>query len=268
MAAGDGLLRIDAATERILARLPIASEDSGPAGVAFGAGAVWVPVAVPGSVWRVDPASNKVVAKIPLGVSLAGFTGVAVSEDTVWVTSGEQQDGRRGGVLIRIDPRHNRVTARLPLPAVPSDVAAGRDSVWIATTSGQVLVVEPGRGHIVGAVHTGGPLGYTQTVALGPGAVWLADPLAEVVLRVDPASLRVVATIRTGPVTALTVGAHAVWAVGPQGIMRIDPSRNRVTALLPATELGGVLMVTAAAGWLWAGGADSIAKIDPKRVRA
>jgi DNA-binding beta-propeller fold protein YncE len=264
MAAGDRLLRLDPRTDRIVASIPVASNDSGPAGVAFGAGAVWLPVAVPGSVWRVDPASNKVVARIPLGASLAGFIGVAVSDSAVWITSGEQ----RGGVLFRIDPRRNRVTARLPLPGVPSDVAATRQSVWVTTTSGQVLVVEAGRGRIIGAVETGGPLGFTQTVALAAGAVWLADPLAKVVLRVDPASLRVVARIATGPVTALTAGENAVWAVGPHGILRIDPSRNRVTASLPASELSGVLMVTAGAGWLWAGGADTIAKVDPRRVSA
>jgi hypothetical protein len=264
MAAGDRLLRIDPVSGRIAASIPIAPKDSGPAGVAFGAGAVWVPVAVPGSVWRVDPASNKVVARIPLGESLAGFIGVAVSDGTVWITSGEQ----RGGILIRVDSRRNRVTARLPLLGVPSDVAANRSSVWIATTSGQVLVVEPGRGRTIGAVETGGPLGFTQTVALGPGSVWLADPLAKVVLRVDPASLRVVAHVATGPVTALTVGDNAVWAVGPQGILRLDPSSNRVIAMLPATELSGVLMVTTGAGWLWAGGAGALAKIDPKRLRA
>jgi hypothetical protein len=264
MAAGDRLLRLDPRTDRIVASIPVASKDSGPAGVAFGAGAVWLPVAVPGSVWRVDPASNKVVARIPLGSSLAGFIGVAVSDDAVWISSGEQ----RGGVLIRIDPRHNRVTARLPLPGVPSDVAATREAVWIATTSGQVLVVEAGRGRIIGAVETGGPLGFTQTVALAAGAVWLADPLSKVVVRVDPASLRVVARIATGPATALTAGDNAVWAVGPHGILRIDPSRNRVTASLPASELNGILMVAAGAGWLWAGGADTIAKVDPKRVSA
>jgi hypothetical protein len=268
LAAGDRLLRLDPALDRVVASIPVAPKDSGPAGLAFGAGAVWVPVAVPGSVWRVDPASNKVVARIPLGESLAGFIGVAASEDAVWITSGEQQDGRRGGILIRVDPRHNRVTARLPLLGVPSDVAADRDSVWIATTSGQVLVVEPGRGRIVEAVETGGPLGFTQTVALGKDAAWLADPLARVVLRVDRSTLKVVARVPTGPVTALTVGSDAVWAVGPQGTLRIDPSRNRVTATLPATELSGVLMVTTGAGWLWAGAADSIAKVDPKRVRA
>ncbi|HZD00797.1 MAG TPA: hypothetical protein VFA46_11605 [Actinomycetes bacterium] len=270
IAAGDSLLRLDPATDRVVAHIPIASEDSGPAGLAFGAGAVWVPVAVPGSVWRVDPANNKVVARIPLRESLAGFIGVAVSEDAVWVTSGEQHDGERGGLLFRIDPSRDRVTARLPLPGVPSDVAASHRSVWIATTSGQVLVVEPGRGRIVGAVETGGPLGFTQTVAIGEGmgAVWLADPLAKVVLRVHPSSLRVVARLATGPVTALTVGNGAVWAVGPRGILRIDPTRNRVTATLPATELHGVLMVTTGAGWLWAGGADLVAKVDPRRIRA
>jgi hypothetical protein len=268
IAAGDRLLRLDPATDRVVASILIAPEDSGPAGLAFGAGAVWVPVAVPGSVWRVDPVSNKVVARISLGDSLAGFIGVAVSEDAVWVTAGEQQDGERGGLLFRIDPRHNRVTAKLPLPGVPSDVAASRESVWIATTSGQVLVVEPGRGRIVGAVETDGPLGFTQTVALGADVVWLADPLAKVVLRVDASSLRVVAHVATGPVTALTVGDGVVWAVGPQGILRIDPSRNRIAATLPAKELNGVLMVTTGAGWLWAGGADLVAKVDPKRIRA
>ncbi len=270
IAAGDRLLRLDPATDRVTASIPVAQQDSGPAGLAFGAGAVWVPVAVPGSIWRVDPGSNKIVARIPLGESLAGFIGIAASDSAVWITSGEQQDGERGGVLFRVDPRRNRVTARLPLPGVPSDVAANRESVWIATTSGQVLVVEPGRGRIVGAVQTGGPLGFTQTVAVwaGMGAVWLADPLAKVVLRVDPSSLRVMASIATGPVTALTVGNGAVWAVGPLGIQRIDPASNRVVATLPAAELNGVLMVTTGAGWLWAGGADQVAKVDPKRIRA
>src|SRR6266542_3244979 len=268
VAAGDRLMRVDPSTDQVLASITIAAGDSGPAGVAYGAGAVWLPVAVPGSVWRVDPATNKVVAKIPLGESLAGFIGVSAADNAVWVSSGEQQDGQRGGVLIRLDPRRNRVAARVPLPGVPSDVAAARDSVWVAMTTGLVLVVEPGRGRTVGAVDTGGPLGFTQTIALGSDAVWLADPLAKVVLRVDPASKRVVARIPAGPVTALTVGSGAVWAVGTAGILRIDPARNRVTAMLPAAEVEGVLMVTTGAGWLWAGSADSVARVDPKLVRA
>src|SRR6266542_6710524 len=160
IASGERLTRVDPSNDRVLASIPIAAEDSGPAGVAFGAGAVWVPVAVPGSVWRIDPASNKVVAKIPLGESLAGFIGVTAADNAVWVSSGEQQDGQRGGVLIRLDPRRNRGAARVPLPGVPSDVAAARDSVWVAMTTGLVLVVEPGRGRTVGAVDTGGPLGF------------------------------------------------------------------------------------------------------------
>lgn len=269
IASGDRLERIDRSTDQVLASIPIAQQDSGPAGVAFGAGAVWVPVAVPGSLWRVDPASNRVVAKIPLGESLAGFIGVSATDNAVWVSSGEQQDGERGGVLMRIDPRRNRVAARVPLLTVPSDVAAAHDSVWVSMTDGQVLKIEPGRGRVVGAVDTGGPLGFTQTIALGAGSVWLADPLARVVLRVDPKSLKVVARVATGAVTALAYGSGAVWAVGPPGILRIDLAKSEVSAVLPANDdLEGVLMVATGAGWLWAGGAESVDRIDPRLIRS
>jgi hypothetical protein len=268
VASGGRLARIDPSNDRVQATLPIAPGDSGPAGVAFGAGAVWVPVAVPGMVWRVDPASNKVVAKVPLGESLAGFIGVSATDGAIWITSGEQQDGQRGGVLMRIDPHRNRVTLRVPLPTVPSDVAATRDSVWVAMTNGQVLEIEAGRGHVIGAVDTGGPLGFTQTIALGVGAVWLADPLSGVVLQVDPKHLRVVARISTGAVTALTSGSGGVWAVGEPGILRIDPATSRVTAMLPASQVEGVLMVATGAGWLWAGSADSVVRLDPKLIRS
>ena len=268
IASGDRLVRVDRSTDRILASIPIAPGDSGPAGVAFGAGAVWVPVAVPGSVWRVDPASNRVVAKIPLGESLAGFIGVSATDNAIWVSSGEQQDGQRGGILMRIDPHRNRVAARVPLLTVPSDVAAATDSVWVAMTNGQVLKIEPGRGHVIGGVDTGGPLGFTQTIALGAGSVWLADPLARVVLRVDPDNLKVVARVPTGAVTALAFGSGAVWAVGPAGVLRIDVAKSEVNGILPADELEGVLMVATGSGWLWAGGAESVARVDPRLIRS
>jgi hypothetical protein len=268
VAAGDRLARVSPADDQVRASIPIASDDSGPAGVAYGAGAVWVPVAVPGSVWRVDPKTNRVVAKIPLGESLAGFIGVTATDGAVWISSGEQQDGERGGILMRIDPHRNRVAARVPLPGVPSDVAAAGDSVWVAMTNGQVLEVDAGRGRVIGRVDTGGPLGFTQTVALGGGSVWLADPLSGVVLRVDPDSSRVVASVPTGAVTALAFGSGAVWAVGKSGILRIDPGSGKVTATLPAEQLGGVLMVTTGAGWLWAGGAEVVTRLDPKLIRS
>lgn len=268
IASAERVARVDPSNDKVEASIPIAPEDSGPAGVAYGAGSVWVPVAVPGSVWRIDPASNKVVAKIPLGESLAGFIGVSATDTAVWISSGEQQDGQRGGILMRIDPHRNRVTARVPLPTVPSDVAATREDVWVAMTNGQVLEIDAVRGHPLGAVDTGGPLGFTQTIALGAGSVWLADPLAGLVLRVDPKDLRVVERISTGAITALAFGSGGVWAVGKPGILRIDPASNRVTAMLPAAEVEGVLMVATGAGWVWAGSAELVSRLDPKLIRS
>src|SRR6266542_4164252 len=203
-------------------------------------------------------------------VRLDGFAqGLAFGAGSLWIASGERQDGERGGILMRIDPHRNRVTARVPLPSVPSDVAATtKASVWVAMTNGQVLEIDAARGHVMGLVDTGGPLGFTQTIALGAGSVWLADPLSGVVLRVDPTDLEVVARIRTGAITALAFGSGGVWAVGKPGILRIDPATSRVTAMLPAAEVEGVLMVTTGAGWVWAGSAELVSRLDPKLIRS
>lgn len=268
VAAGDRLTRVDPSKDRVEASIPIAAQDSGPSAVAYGAGAVWVAVAVPGSVWRVDPKTNKVVAKVSLGESLAGFIGLSATNGAVWISSGEQQGGQRGGILMRIDPRRNKVAMRVPLPGVPSDVAAAPDAVWVAMTNGQVLEVDAARGRVIDGVDTGGPLGFTQTIALGGGSVWVADPLSGLVLRVDPGSTRVVASVPTGAVTALAYGSGAIWAVGKPGILRIDPASGKVTATLPAQELEGVLMVATGAGWLWAGAAEVVTRLDPKLIRS
>jgi hypothetical protein len=135
-------------------------------------------------------------------------------------------------------------------------------------TNGQVLEIDAARGHPLGAVDTGGPLGFTQTIALGAGSVWLADPLAGVVLRVDPANLRQVARISTGAITALAFGSGGVWAVGKPGILRIDPASSRVTAMLPAAQVEGVLMVATGAGWVWAGSAETVTRLDPRLIRS
>src|SRR6266536_3251636 len=225
-------------------------------GLAFGAGSLWI--ASGERLARVDPSNDEVLATIPIA-----------TDDAVWISSGEQQNGERGGILMRIDPHRNRVTARVPLPSVPSDVAATtKASVWVAMTNGQVLEIDAARGHVMGLVDTGGPLGFTQTIALGAGSVWLADPLSGVVLRVDPTDLEVVARIRTGAITALAFGSGGVWAVGKPGILRIAPATSRVTAMLPAAEVEGVLMVATGAGWVWAGSAELVSRLDPKLIRS
>ena len=75
------------------ARIPVVATGAGPAGVAVGAGAVWVPVVIPGALWGIDPATDKVTSKIPLDQPLSGSISVAATGDTVWVACCGQSGG-------------------------------------------------------------------------------------------------------------------------------------------------------------------------------
>src|SRR6266511_3696607 len=234
-----------------------------PYGMAFGAGSLWV--AGGDHVSRIDPASNRVVARISLGGPLREAISVSATRGAVWVAS--HGEGERG-VLLRVDPARQRVVAEIPLDGVPTAVAASPTAAWVATTGGRVLVVDAKRNRVAGSVNTGGGplLGFSQTIALGGGGVWLAEPFAEQVVRIDPANRRVVDRIPAGAATNLAVGQGAVWMVSSRGLLRIDIGEQRVVAAVPASELRLTLLVTTGGGAVWAAGWNSVARIDPGRV--
>ncbi len=270
VARSDRVTRIDPAANRVAATVPVGTAGSGPAAVASGAGAVWAPVAVPGTLWRVDPDSNRVTARIPLGGPLRGDISVSATRGAVWVACCGRQSGEneQAGTLLRVDPRRQRVVAEIPLAANPTAVAATPDAVWVATADGRVLVVDPKRNRVADSVDAGGPsLGFTQTITVGAGGVWLAEPLAEQVVRIDPRTGRVVARIPAGAATTVAVGEGGVWVLSSLGVLRIDPDHNRVVATVAAAELRRAMVVTTGGGAVWAAGWSSVARIDPRRVR-
>jgi hypothetical protein len=269
VAGSDEIDRVDPATDRVTASVPVAVTGSGPGGVTFGAGAVWVPVAVPGALWRIDPAGNKVTGRIPLGGPLRGPISVAATHDMVWVACcGERAAGApaSGGRLLRVDPRHKRVVADIPLPAVPVGVAADSSAAWVATAGGQVLVVSQRRNRVVDTIEAGGPLGFSQTIAAGAGGIWLADPFDEQVVRIDPRSRRVMARIPAGAATTLAVTRDAVWALSPLGLVRVDPAHDRVVATAPDPDLRSARLVAAGGGTVWTAGWSSVSRVDPDLV--
>jgi DNA-binding beta-propeller fold protein YncE len=270
VAGGDHVTRIDPVSNRVEATIPFGTGGPGhaavgPSGLAFGAGSVWAPLAVPGALWRIDPASNRVAARISLGGPLRETISVSATRGAVWVAS--RGEGEHG-VLFRVDPARQRVVAEIPIDGVPTAVAASPAAAWVATAGGRVVVVDPTRNRVAGSVNTGGGplLGFSQTIALGAGGVWLAEPLAEQVVRIDPADRRVVARIPAGAATNLAIGQGAVWVVSSRGLLRIDPGDDRVVAAVPAAELRLTLLVTTGGGAVWAAGWNSVARIDPARV--
>jgi hypothetical protein len=266
----DEVTRIDPATNSVRARIPVAATGSGPAAVAVGTGAVWVPVAVPAALWGIDPGSNKVAARIPLGGPLRGSISASAAGDTVWVACcGEAGTGSTssGGRLLRVDPRRKRIVADIHLPANPAAIAADATGAWVATADGQVLMVSRRRNRVVATIDAGGPLGFSQTIAVGAGGVWLADPFDEQVVRIDPRLRRVMARIPAGAVTTVAVTGDVVWALSSLGLVRVDPGRDRVVAVATDPELRRARFVAADAGAVWTAAWSSVSRIDPDRVR-
>ena len=266
----DQVIRVDPDSDSVTARIPVAATGSGPAAVTVGAGAVWVPAAVPSALWRIAPATNKVTGRIPLGSPLRGSISVSAAGDTVWVACcGEARPGypgSSGGRLLRVDPHRKRVVADLPLPANPAAVAADPAGAWVATADGRVLLVSRKRNRVVATIDAGGPLGFSQTIAVGSTGVWLADPFHEQVVRIDPKTRRVTARIPAGAVTTLAVTGDAVWGLSSMGLVRVDPARDRLAAVAPDPDLRRARFVAADAGAVWTAGWSSVSRIDPHRV--
>jgi streptogramin lyase len=89
----DAVTRIDIATKKVVATVPVPVEI--PFGIAVGKGAVWVAGA--GKVVRIDPATNRVSGVVTLSKrSVPIFTQVALGPAGLWATDYEE------GVLYRI----------------------------------------------------------------------------------------------------------------------------------------------------------------------
>ena len=139
-------------------------------------------------------------------------SAVAVARGTVWVAD----DG--DDVVRRYDAEDGDTIGRaIPVPANPVAIAARGDDAWVASAGGEVT-------HLRGGAVAGSPArvgGSLVGIAIAPDGVWLADIANAAVLRVDPASLAVTATV---PVPA---GAVRVAAAGD--VLWVTNTENTVT---------------------------------------
>jgi hypothetical protein len=124
---GDAVVRIDLATNQIVAEIPV---DRGPSRKQIAAtdDAVWV--ASHGLVQRIDPATNAVVARVEIpGRDISAITADATD---VWAVT---IDPSSGGVLVRVDASTNDVAAEIPLgrqiTGYEDEVELGAGSVWV-----------------------------------------------------------------------------------------------------------------------------------------
>lgn len=124
---GSGLIRIDPASNRVVARLDVSNY---VLSVVAGGQAVWVaastsdtfPAGADNQLYRIDPITNEIVAWAQTG---DGVTGLAIGEDAVWVAEAGTESVRE------IDAASARVKSVVTLDTNSWGVAVLAGSVWV-----------------------------------------------------------------------------------------------------------------------------------------
>jgi hypothetical protein len=116
------IVRIDAATNRVVARYAVSPR---PGGLAVGGGFVWAFHTLAPTVTRIDPATGTVSTFAVAGVEGAG---IAFSRGSVWLLSSVHLPD-----VLRLDPQTLAVQARVPLN--PVGVLHPFKEAWATTTA-------------------------------------------------------------------------------------------------------------------------------------
>jgi serine/threonine protein kinase/glutamine cyclotransferase len=224
--------------------------------LAVDAGAVWALGSA--EVVKINAATNTIVAHVPIR-QVGGFAfspgsySVAVGEGGVWVTAPPS--------LVKIDPSRNEVTESRPAKSVgcPSCPAGPLDPNGVRAAFGSVWVLNPTAGVL--AKVDPDTLKTTSTVripiptgvAVGEGAVWMTNAIDDVLYRIDPATGKIAKKIAlAGSASGVTVGDGAVWVASSSNGTVIRVDPAENRAVETIPVGRGVKALAVGAGALWA----------------
>ena len=229
--------------------------DPGP--VAVGAATAWVGDGSKHAVVALSPATLK--ARSSAQLSDAAYQ-LATDGTRAWVGIGFD------GTLTRIDPSGKATPPFRPEPRAYGRLALayGAGRLWVGSQDGALTELQSPDDRTV--VVTRG-IGKPNALAVGNGAVWIAEATSDTVLRIRLARGGTRMRIPIGGLpNDLAVADGSVWAVTPgQGLLwRID---ERTGAVIASVDVGpGFSLVAAPAGQVWvASPAGTAERVDPRR---
>jgi DNA-binding SARP family transcriptional activator/ABC-type transport system substrate-binding protein len=235
---------------------PVAQEETAgrPAGMAAGAGSLWVSDAANDRVLRLDPQTHRIEDRIPVG---RDPSGIAASSRGVWVAN------TGGRTVSEIRPESGTVVATVPVGNAPVAVASGAGAIWVADASdGTLTRIDPLTATAVATIQLGQPL---SDVAVGLSAVWASSASSGLLIRVDPASNRPVRalSVGNGP-SSIAFAEGAVWVANPPDgtVSRVDPISGAVRKI----NVSHPRDLASGAGALWVARTDrlDVVRIQPR----
>ena len=227
--------------------------------LAVSADSVWVATST--GLVQLDPTKLK-----PRNVDDVGRFGLAASADAVWVSD------FGGGTVARLDAVTSKQTTSVELPDNPNAIAIIEGATWVAQhRGGTVTRLRETSGEAIAVIEVG-PAGSSgpQGVAGDATAVWVGVPNIGAVVRIDPSTNKVVATVTTNvsPCGGIGLQPDAVWVSScfdDHTIMRIDPRTNTLAAEIDIGGYnGGPVLVD---GYPWFPVYNQLVRIDPATNR-
>jgi virginiamycin B lyase len=249
-------------------------------GLAIGFGSLWVPNCGDQTLARVDLKTAKITATIPTGVANSEG-GLAVTADSVWLLTDAKS------TLARLDPDKNTIVAEVRLPAGCFTVAFGPPgpdaALWVTCTqANQVLRVDPVTNLVTNRINLSTPPVSTKPIniqpntqprflTVGEGAVWVLCQGEGSVVKIDPKTVTVVATIEVGVPGGggdIAAGEGAIW-VSAFGfpISKIDPKTGKVVQQFVG-DGGDAIRAGGGAVWLSNLRQGAVWRLDPRRISA
>jgi streptogramin lyase len=214
-----------------------------------------------------DPldAESMVVEPVPMPT---GNGNIVAAGDTVWAVGNK-----------RVTPvRDGKAGEALQLAEQPTDVAVDGDDLWVAVPSSGVQRYDANK-----RTPIGGPIDVEVSsdtrMAFGEGGLWVADPIGNTVVRIDPATSRPAfkaVEIPNGVDGPIAVGEGALWVLSAEignddgGIWVTPVDRSgKVGSAIRVDDYEDARAIAVGGGWVWVSmpAAGVIGRIDPKTRR-
>lgn len=241
------LLRIDPATDAVVARIPIGPDAE--LGIGIGLGSVWIADTKEHSLRQIDPTTNQVVRKVPVNLPAESEGSIAVGDGSVWLLTNDS--GTDSGTLTRLDAVTGKAIAHIPVKPKSHVALFADDAVWVSNSdAASVQRVDTHTNQVIAEIPVPAA---PRFMAGGEGGVWVLSQSNGALSRIDPATNRVSATIELGFAGRggdLWADEGMVWASAEGApVSMIDPKTNTLVKQF----VGGKEMDTlrAAFGAVW-----------------
>ncbi len=99
-------------------------------------------------------------------------------------------------------------------------------------------------------------------LAVGGGAVWVVDDVKESLLEINPKTGATTGHVPVAGARDVAYGSGAVWALGDDGVTRVDPTSGRATTTITLPDSSDAIAAGAGAVWVVSSFTSSVYMLD------